>query len=165
VVSGRDRGQIQTVTMQDQTRNESPIRVIRPEELSEDTVQTSGSHGLAAIAGELATFLRCGKVIHRLGGRSDGDSPSRKAGHSCIRVGSCCSDPSGTPRGIPPAARPGGLVYVLAYLSQKEINLSNNAESSWVVVRCHPAAHRRHPHGRLLVAATENTEAPRAMRL
>jgi|HubBroStandDraft_1064217.scaffolds.fasta_scaffold109145_2 hypothetical protein len=55
-----------------------------------------------------------------------------------MRVGRCCSDPSGTPRGIPPAARPGGFVYVLAYLSQKEINLSNNAESSWVVVRGTP---------------------------
>ena len=51
------------VTMQDQTRNESAIRVIRPEELSEDTVQTSGSHGLAAIASELATFLRCGRLF------------------------------------------------------------------------------------------------------
>jgi uncharacterized RmlC-like cupin family protein len=153
--------------MQDKTQNENAIRVIRPEEFSEDTAQTPGSHRLAAIAGEhgtpspmwggLFTVTAGGQTAIHHHGKQD-TVVYVLEGTALIRWGRC-GEFSAT-------ARPGDFVYVPAHPPHKEINLSRNAEFSWVVVRStpQPIVVNLPDDYWSVVTATENTEAQSAMR-
>ncbi len=123
----------------DTLQNEATIRLVRPGEFSEDTAQTPGSRRLGAIApdrgipssmwGGLFTVPAGGQTAIHHHGKQDtvvyvlGGTALLRWGHH--------GQFSAT-------ARPGDFVYVPAYLPHKEINLSDETDFRWVVVRSTP---------------------------
>ena len=115
------------------------IGVVRPETFSQDTAQTPGSHRVAAITrehgtpssmwGGLFTVAGGGETAIHHNGKED-TVVYVLAGTALIRWGR---------RGeFSATAEPGDFVYVPAYLPHQEINLSEEAEFTWVVVRSTP---------------------------
>ena len=120
-------------------QNGSAIGVVRPDTFSGDTAQTPGSHLVAAITrahgtpasmwGGLFTVVPGGQTAIHHHGKQD-TVVYVLAGTCLIRWGRH-GEFSAT-------AQPGDFVYVPAYLPHKEINLSEDAEFTWVVVRSTP---------------------------
>ena len=120
-------------------QNGSAIGVVRPDTFSEDTAQTPGSHRVAAITrehgapasmwGGLFTVAAGGQTAIHHHGKQD-TVVYVLAGTALIRWGRH-GEFSAT-------AQPGDFVYVPAYLPHKEINLLEDAEFTWVVVRSTP---------------------------
>jgi len=115
------------------------IGVVRPETFSQDTAQTPGSHRVAAITrehgtpssmwGGLFTVAGGGETAIHHHGKQD-TVVYVLAGTALIRWGR---------RGeFSATAEPRDFVYVPAYLPHQEINLSEEAEFTWVVVRSTP---------------------------
>ena len=115
------------------------IGVVRPETFSQDTAQTPSSHRVAAITrehgtpssmwGGLFTVAGGGETAIHHHGKQD-TVVYVLAGTALIRWGR---------RGeFSATAEPGDFVYVPAYLPHQEINLSEEAEFTWVVVRSTP---------------------------
>ena len=113
--------------------------MVRPETFSQDTAQTPGSHRVAAITrehgtpssmwGGLFTVAGGGEAAIHHHGKQD-TVVYVLAGTALIRWGR---------RGeFSATAEPGDFVYVPAYLPHQEINLSEEAEFTWVVVRSTP---------------------------
>jgi uncharacterized RmlC-like cupin family protein len=125
--------------MQNIFQNGHRIGVVRPETFSHDTAQTPGSHRAAAISqehgtpssmwGGLFTVAGGGQTAIHHHGKQD-TVVYVLAGTALIRWGRQ-GEFSAT-------ARPGDFVYVPAYLPHKEINLSEDTEFAWVVVRSTP---------------------------
>ena len=115
------------------------IGVVRPETFSQDTAQTPGSHRVAAITREHGTpsSMWGGLFTVAAGGQTAIHHHGKQdtviyvlAGTALIRWGR---------RGeFSATAQPGDFVYVPAYLPHQEINLSEDAEFTWVVVRSSP---------------------------
>jgi len=115
------------------------IGVVRPETFSQDTAQTPGSHRVAAITREHGTpsSMWGGLFTVAAGGQTAIHHHGKQdtviyvlAGTALIRWGR---------RGeFSATAQPGDFVYVPAYLPHQEINLSEEAEFTWVVVRSTP---------------------------
>ena len=125
--------------MQSIFQNGHGIGVVRPETFSQDTAQTPGSHRVAAITrehgtpssmwGGLFTVAAGGETAIHHHGKQD-TVVYVLAGTALIRWGR---------RGeFSATAEPGDFVYVPAYLPHQEINLSEDAEFTWVVVRSTP---------------------------
>ena len=123
----------------DTLQNEATIRLVRPGEFSEDTAQTPGSRRLGAITkdrgipssmwGGLFTVPAGGQTAIHHHGKQD-TIVYVLGGTALLRWGQ---------RGqFSATARPGDFVYVPAYLPHKEINLSDETDFRWVVVRSTP---------------------------
>jgi uncharacterized RmlC-like cupin family protein len=126
--------------MQNNTlQNEATIRLVRPGEFSEDTAQTPGSRRLGAIAPErgIPSSMWGGLFTVPAGGQTAIHHRGKQdtvvyvlGGAALLRWG---------PRGeFSATANPGDFVYVPAYLPHKEINLSEETDFRWVVVRSTP---------------------------
>jgi uncharacterized RmlC-like cupin family protein len=126
--------------MQNKTlQNDATIRLVRPGEFSEDTAQTPGSRRIGAIApdhgipssmwGGLFTVPAGGQTAIHHHGKQD-TVVYVLGGIALIRWGR---------RGeFSATAEPGDFVYVPAYLPHKEINLSEETDFRWVIVRSTP---------------------------
>jgi uncharacterized RmlC-like cupin family protein len=120
-------------------QNGHAIGVVRPETFSEDTAQTPGSHRFAAMTrehgtpssmwGGLFTVAAGGQTAIHHHGKQD-TVVYVLAVTTLIRWG--------RHREFSAMAQPGDFVYVHAYLPRKEINLSEDTEFTWVVVRSTP---------------------------
>jgi uncharacterized RmlC-like cupin family protein len=126
--------------MQDKIfQNGNSIGVVRPNTFSEDTAQTPGSHRLAAITREHGTpsSMWGGLFTVAAGGHTAIHHHGQQetvvyvlAGRALIRWGRQGE--------FSAMAQTGDFVYVPAYLPHKEINLSEDTEFTWVVVRSRP---------------------------
>jgi uncharacterized RmlC-like cupin family protein len=120
-------------------QNGHGIGVVRPETFSQDTAQTPGSRRVAAISREhgTASSMWGGLFTVAAGGQTAIHHHGKQdtvvyvlAGRALIRWGRHGE--------FEATAQAGDFVYVPAYLPHKEINLSEDAEFIWVVVRSTP---------------------------
>jgi uncharacterized RmlC-like cupin family protein len=120
--------------MQSIFQNGHGIGVVRPETFSQDTAQTPGSHRVAAITREHGT------PSSMWGGLFTVAAGGQTAIHHHGKQDTVVYALPGTApiREFSAPAQPGDFVYVPAYLPHKEINLSEDAEFTWVVVRSTP---------------------------
>jgi uncharacterized RmlC-like cupin family protein len=125
--------------MQSIFQNGHGIGVVRPETFSQDTAQTPGSHRVAAITREHGTpsSMWGGLFTVAPGGQTAIHHHGKQDTVVYILAGTCLIR-WGRHGEFSATAQSGDFVYVPAYLPHKEINLSEDTEFTWVVVRSTP---------------------------
>ena len=120
-------------------QNGNAIGVVRPDTFSEDTAQTPGSHRVAAITREhgIPSSMWGGLFIVAAGGQTAIHHHGKQDTVVYVLAGTCLIR-WGRHGEFSATAQPGDFVYVPAYLPHKEINLSEDTEFTWVVVRSTP---------------------------
>jgi uncharacterized RmlC-like cupin family protein len=126
--------------MQDNNfHNESSIVVVRPETFSDDTAQTPGSRRLAAITREHGTpSSMWGGLFTVVAGGQTGIHHHGKQDTVVYVLAGTALVRWGRQGEFSATAQPGDFIYVPAYLPHQEINVSKDADFTWVVVRSTP---------------------------
>jgi|SRR5580700_8739834 uncharacterized RmlC-like cupin family protein len=129
-------------------QNGNAIGVVRSDTFSEDTAQTPGSHRVAAITREHGTPSSiCGGLFTVVAGGQTAIHDHGKQDTVVYVLAGTCLIRRGSHGEFLATAQPGEFVYVPAHLPHKEINLPEDTEFTWVVVRKYAAAYRSHPAG------------------
>jgi uncharacterized RmlC-like cupin family protein len=120
-------------------KSRATINIIRPDQLSAETQQTSGSRRMAAISTEqeITSVLWAGTFLVEPGAKTGIHHHGEQetvvfvlSGEAAVRWGD-----SGEHRAT---AQVGDFLHVPAWLPHQELNLSTTAPFCWVVVRSTP---------------------------